>query len=291
MKVLDDEELRTVHQDLANYFPKSLQMHYMIGNRIRKEPDWPGTEFVVDDFPNYTVVIRRPIAGSKDYVPWPRTASVLIFCKDVQKLESFLLANGCVDYSEPVTFFGISRNDVYPVVIELSKKLGTVDEQDPPDWGNMFLLHPEHLVKTPIPEGFRLGELREEHAEQLNEEWRYSGGQAVPFFKQILKAGYPTSGVFTEDGQLVAYILNLPDGCMGHGYVQPEYRNKGLFQVVNYDLATKIIARGNRTAWAYVMKWNTVSQNAYRKLGAKLVDDREFCVDWVHYHPKHDNKK
>ncbi|XP_055338498.1 uncharacterized protein LOC129588343 isoform X2 [Paramacrobiotus metropolitanus] len=264
-------------------------MHYMIGNRIRKEPDWPGTEFVVDGYPNYSVIIRRPVAGSQDYVPWPQFPTVLIFCKDVQNLERFLCIEGCIDFSKPVNFFGVSRHDVFPVVTEVCKKFGTCEDEDPSDWANMFLLHPDHLVQKPVPEGFRLSELRDENIEQLNREWHYSGGQGVPFFKQLLKAGYPTSGAFTEDGQLVAYILNLPDGCMGHGYVLPEFRNKGLYQVVNYDLAAKIVARGNRTAWAYVMKSNLVSRNAYRKVGAQMVNDEVFRVDWIHYRPKQDS--
>lgn len=72
---------------------------------------------------------------------------------------------------------------------------------------------------------------------------------------------------------------------MGHGYVVPEFRNKGLFQVVNYDCAQQIVEMGQKTAWVNVHKSNDASCNAYLKLGAKCVDRDVFRVDWIDFKP------
>jgi predicted GNAT family acetyltransferase len=68
---------------------------------------------------------------------------------------------------------------------------------------------------------------------------------------------------------------------MFHGFVQPEYRKKGLYQIVNYDLAKKLVALGLPRAWVYVMSWNEASLNAYKKMGATRVDPDQYAVDWI----------
>ena len=72
---------------------------------------------------------------------------------------------------------------------------------------------------------------------------------------------------------------------MFHGYVQPEFRGKGLYKAVNYDLASKLVANGQPATWAYVVPWNQASLEVYRKMGAKQVDRSEYEVGWCMYKP------
>ena len=136
-----------------------------------------------------------------------------------------------------------------------------------------------------LPEGFRLGELKEEHAEQVNAEWHYGKADSLNFFKHLLRHGFPSSAVFAPDGRLVAHLLYKLDGSMFNGFVDPEFRNKGLYQVVNYDLACKVVAMGAPLAWVYVMPWNTASLKAYAKLGAKKVPREVYSVMWYTFMP------
>ena len=131
-----------------------------------------------------------------------------------------------------------------------------------------------------------MGELTEAHAEQVNAEWKHGDKRSLEFFRYILRNRFPTSGAFTADGRLMAYILYKLDGSIFNGFVQPEFRNKGLYQVVNYDLVSKVVAMGQATAWCYVMPTNTPSLKAYAKMGAKRIDPEEFSVEWHWFTPE-----
>ena len=139
--------------------------------------------------------------------------------------------------------------------------------------------------RSDIPEGFHLGEVAEAHAEQINSKWRYGSPASLASFQYLLRNKFPSSGLFTTEGRLVAYILYCPDGPLFNGFVQPEYRKKGLYQVVNYDLASKVVAMGQPIPWAYAAHWNEPSLNAYKKLGAKKVEPDEYSVCWIEFQP------
>ena len=131
--------------------------------------------------------------------------------------------------------------------------------------------------------------LSAEHAGQVNEEWKYGNEHTLSLVRFLITTGFPTSAVFSDEGELVAYLLYQTDGCMFNGFVRSNHRRRGLYQVVNFALTEKVVALGQPFAWVYVMAWNQPSQNAYRKLGAKPVDPAQYSVDWIDYAP-HKNK-
>ncbi|GAU96506.1 hypothetical protein RvY_07941 [Ramazzottius varieornatus] len=94
-----------------------------------------------------------------------------------------------------------------------------------------------------------LGVLSAHHAEQVNEGCKYGTERTLEYVRYLISNGFPTGTVFTDAGELVAYILCRTDGCMFNGFVRPNHRRKGLYQVVNYDLAGKVVALGQPTAW------------------------------------------
>ena len=107
----------------------------------------------------------------------------------------------------------------------------------------------------------------------------------MSYLRQLITRGFPTSAVFSDEGELVAYILNHADGCMFNGFVRSSHRRKGLYQVVNYDLTEKVVALGQPFAWVGVMARNKASQSSYRKLGARLINPAYHTVDTMEYTP------
>ncbi|OWA52452.1 hypothetical protein BV898_16906 [Hypsibius exemplaris] len=291
MIVLTRDQLEQILKTLPEYYPKSLQLDAIIRNRLAGSHVWPGTEIVADKFPDYSVILQHPIKGSHDYLPCPEHNSVTLFCRDISRLEDIVRRKDFVDWSKGVEFFAVSRHDVYPCLWKQSEELENSvenhdsEEPDGIDLGIVHLLNPSYLVKSEVPEGFRLGEIPECYAEQCNREWHYGTPNSLSFFKHILRDKFPASGIFTQDDRLVAYIFSC-EGGMFNGYVHPEYRGRGLYQVVNYDLAGKLVALGQPCSWLFVKRWNEPSLNSYRKLGAKKVHPDEFAVAWFEYEPK-----
>ncbi|GAU96511.1 hypothetical protein RvY_07945 [Ramazzottius varieornatus] len=285
MIVLSGDQMDALMTDLRLYVPKSLQVLAMLNNQRNEHRKLPGTEFVVDAYPDYSVCMSRPISTSPIF-PWGAFQGVVIFCKNAEKLRAVLDQEDFLDWSLKIKFFAVSKLDVFPVVVEkCRRKLDAQTIARPDSIAHVFLLHPSYLEKTELPRGYRLGVLSPHHAEQVNEEWKYGNERTLEYVRYLISNGFPTSAVFTDEDELVAYILHHADGCMFNGFVRSNHRRKGLYQVVNHDLTEKVVALGQPAAWVYVMDSNQPSQNSYRKLGAKLVDPEVFCVDWIEYTP------
>ncbi|OWA52453.1 hypothetical protein BV898_16907 [Hypsibius exemplaris] len=287
MIVLTDSELREILPTLSDHYPKSIQLDAMIRNRLNGRCDWPGTEFVVDRYPEYSVLMCRPVKNHPNYVCWPRAYCVTLFCRNLERLEDVLREDDFVDWTQRVAFFAVEKKSVSTALLKRFHELGSIEPMWESDHcGIVHLLHPSHLVKSELPEGFRFGELLEAHAEQINREWKYGTPDSLPFVQTVLRNKFPSSGIFTSDGsRLVAYILYMTDGSMFNGYVDPEFRYRGLYQAVNYDLACKVVALGQPSAFLYVIEDNEASLRSYAKLGAKRVDPAEWCVDWQSFTP------
>ena len=125
----------------------------------------------------------------------------------------------------------------------------------------------------------------DDHAQLVQAHWDYSCPETLPYFQYLLsdKCLLPNSAVFdAETNVLVAHVLYSGDGAIGAGWVHPEYRGRGLYQVVIYDLCQKIFAMGQKVAWAYVSADNDASTQAFRSIGGEECDYR---VDWIESFP------
>ncbi|XP_055343987.1 uncharacterized protein LOC129592068 [Paramacrobiotus metropolitanus] len=282
---LNAEQLTQVLPTLRSFHPKSLQIEAMVRNHLSGICAWPGVEFVADQFPDYRVIICRVIKNSKEFVGRASVPGITLLSKDDAVLAEMLA--DCVDWSTELIFVGIPKT-ICPIVERIGAVKGTISENHDDAYCVAFTLDPAEMILRPLPAGFVLGELSEHHAEQLCSEWKYGSAAMLPYFQFLLCSNFPSAAVFEEGSDVpVAYVIySLGDGSLGTGYVHEKYRGNGLFHIVCYHAALKIRNIGQEIVWVYVEKANQSSLNAFRKMGAKMVDPREWSIDWMMYAPK-----
>lgn len=121
--------------------------------------------------------------------------------------------------------------------------------------------------------------MTESDADQVNRNWHYGTEATLPYIMSLIHNRVPTSAIFTVDDHLVVYITSKGGGMI-NGFVEPEYRKRGFYEVVNYDLVNKLAASGPPCAWLFVSRQSLASLNAYKKLGAEHVEAEEYSVGW-----------
>ncbi|OQV19556.1 hypothetical protein BV898_06330 [Hypsibius exemplaris] len=141
------------------------------------------------------------------------------------------------------------------------------------------------VLSSDLPEGLQFGEITENHAQQICGEWKYGTAESLPFSRYILRNRFPSSGVFTQDGRLVAYILYRFDGMMFSGFVHPDVRRLGLFQAVNYNMVEKLASSGQDVGLLTVEPFNAGSLASNAKLGAKKVDPNDYGHECYKFTP------
>ncbi|XP_055348959.1 uncharacterized protein LOC129595853 [Paramacrobiotus metropolitanus] len=283
------EDLKVVLQDLPAFYPKSHPMEVLINNAIAKTCEWPGMEFIVDDYPQWNVCLYRPIKNSEDYVNRQTKYGVSIFCKNTESLENFLDNPDAIDWDMPVNFHAIPRTEIFDIIRRKCLSVNPDLLWDGNEHCHVFLLSPDQIKTTTLPPGLHLGELRESHhADYVLDRWDFTEPETRPYVHYLLATAsdFPNAAIFDMDtGLPCAFLLYTCDGAMGMGWVSPNYRNKGLFQIVNYELARKLFALGHKVAWTYVREDNEAAVRAYQKMGAKKCD---FQIDWLVSRPRGD---
>ena len=138
-----------------------------------------------------------------------------------------------------------------------------------------------------LPEGFYLGSLKVEHAEQVTKD-KYYGDPEINerFFRYLFNAGNPSVAIFTPEGRPVAYIIQRPENVIGVGFVAEEYRSRGFFKIVCYELLKKMLANGESEAYADVAPNNLHSMNTQLRLGGTLCEGH---FEWFEYTPRSEN--
>ena len=123
-----------------------------------------------------------------------------------------------------------------------------------------------------------------------------SGNMETSYVGHLISEGSSTSAVFSDEGQLLAYILCCSDGRILNGSVRSNHRRKGLYQVVSY-------AYGRRKKWWLLENlslgftlWPGTShcKNSSKSYRSQIsaADPTQYSVDWIDYAPgEKDNKQ
>ncbi|OQV25981.1 hypothetical protein BV898_00117 [Hypsibius exemplaris] len=278
--VLDQTQLSVVLADLSSYRPRSMMMEQMISNTLSERCAWPGIEYVVDNFPGWSVCICRP-DGSPASVSRCTDYTVSVFSKTPEALERFLDAPGVVRWDRPVDFFAMQKTDEYDVIRRKCLAINPVLQYDKPANSDVYILELDKISTIPLPAGLRLGELGPQHEQYVRTKWPWGFKTGVKqFLEYVLEPsnGFPNSAIFDRD-RPVAHILYTADGSIGLGLVDPDYRGKGLYQIVLYDITKKILnVIRQRVVYGYVFAGNVASARCFERMGGTKLP---FLVDWL----------
>ncbi|OQV21641.1 hypothetical protein BV898_04540 [Hypsibius exemplaris] len=289
---LRDDQLPELVAWLEKGFPASLNIYFLARNKMRKNSDWPRLTFAVDEFPNISACVCRASPDSKGLPTFSNGYyAVFIHADDAGKLKHLLDQPGIIDWTQRIGFHSIQRPDNFRVLEEKCLSLGVqvmcnsvADYYVPHARFAGFNIKDVHCEYV-LPEGYRLGPLGVENAQQIAEEKHY-GDPAVnlAFFQHLIRSGFASAAIFNEENRPIAYIVQRPEGVMGAGFVNPNYRGKGYFKVVLYELLKEMGRRGETLGYADVTTGNKPSETAMTSIGGVFYDGYEGC--WCEFIPK-----
>ncbi|XP_055349928.1 uncharacterized protein LOC129596622 [Paramacrobiotus metropolitanus] len=292
MKVLTHEQLAEFLPVLEKDFPRSLPVYHVMRNVVRQRFAWPGIEFIVDDFPNPSVCIARPRKDDKSFVPLMNGYQVFVYSKDTNVFRKMLFEEpDTLDWTQNIMFADLSEPE-HLVLLEGGKGFrgGTFDhlitmEGFPTGEYCYYFDLPNLDLQYEVPEGLRLGTLNPEHAVQVARERNYGHtANNIAFFRYMMENEYPSAALFPVGSDSpIAYAIYKTEGVVGAAFIHPDYRKRGLYQVVLRALLKKLRDIGEIHVWVETMKFNLASQAGIKAVGAKEYEGH--TVHWINYWP------
>ncbi|XP_055375763.1 uncharacterized protein LOC129608330 [Condylostylus longicornis] len=115
------------------------------------------------------------------------------------------------------------------------------------------------------PSGYKIKTLSEEHANFINNLWKYKHSGSEEYLKKLIQRNL-NLGVFDENDCLVAWCLRVEYGLLGTLQVVDTHKRKGLGSLVVKALA-KLSAENNFDSAASVDIPNISSKKLFEKVG------------------------
>ena len=125
-----------------------------------------------------------------------------------------------------------------------------------------------HNRKAPPPGYSLLERLSRDNAETVGHQysaWGVEPRDTVRYF-QACSAQLPSSGICTEDGGLVSYVILHHTSAFGSVVTDPQHQRKGLGATVVADICRKIMD-DMQTPYVFVNPENIASAKLYEKCG------------------------
>ncbi|OQV13504.1 hypothetical protein BV898_12251 [Hypsibius exemplaris] len=288
---LDQSQMPILVASLEEHFPASLNVYHLARNGARQSRlAWPGLEFFVDAFPNFQACICRmpnnKEAREMNLPPFLFANAVLPFSKDARKLEELLATDGIVDWSGKVGFCMVSNPDDLDVVRKVTAQHGGSLSKAPNSTGSGVIVHfdlTKIALSYSLPGEFYLDSLKTEHADQIARDRNFNN-DGLECLRYILQVGYPSMAIFTKaDGKPIAYICLRPEMKLGIGFVAEQYRARGFFKIVSYELLKKLRESGEREAYTDMSPQTKGSLHAMLGIGGTLYQG---TFEWLEHIPE-----
>ncbi|XP_064614059.1 uncharacterized protein LOC135477787 [Liolophura sinensis] len=235
------------------------------------------SEIWVNSWPKVSAVLICPSGGEKrlpviDY-------EVKLFALTKEACRGLLNSQNLFDGRHRIDFTA-ARETIWPVIEGEAQSCGYDVKTEETTAQLMYL---PDAVDIPdmqdIPEGMTLGDLHPRYSSRLAPLWAYGPSPAeTDLYMSGVISSFPSLAVHDQStDELLAWMICYEDGAMGHLYVCPSVRRRGLARLLVTRLAAKIRERG-QTPFIYIEPSNKVSYNLHSSLGFVLVEEK---VSWI----------
>ncbi|XP_077997833.1 glycine N-acyltransferase-like [Glandiceps talaboti] len=262
---------------LTKWLPACLPVYQMIKRYNNNVNTWPGVTIYndSDDMEKITTVLC--FAG--DYENKLTGKTYYFYSVDDNRLK--FLINDVVDWTNDLIQFKMTNVSQMEVVQQVGenhkrylhgpKSLGCCIYTG---YDQQRLLQ---FVSKPLPDGFQLRPLQEEHASLVQSIWSYT--DPMPSIKHFINLTQHLPNLAIYHGtQVVSWAVVKASGDIGHTFTLPEYRGRGFSSIITANLAMKLLEAGN-TPYVAVETTNTESAHMHEKLGFVRQD----CPEIYYY--------
>ncbi|XP_008109597.1 glycine N-acyltransferase-like protein 3 [Anolis carolinensis] len=223
---------RSLPQTLPIY---GAVMHINRGNPVQHE-------VVVDSWPEFKTVLTRPrkgvIKNKLDFYANLHAA----FYSDMDSCQALLENEDSIDWGRAFQM-QVFQDGVNEIIQDIAKTRGVHLKT----YNYVTLTHPN---PSTLSEGrfksdlLHFGTLKPSHASSLNDVWDFGGNDRSLCYLESLIRNFPSACLLDKEGQLAAWCLIDPYGCLTHGYTFPQYRGQGWIGLILQNLGRQMHALG-----------------------------------------------
>ncbi|XP_055331118.1 uncharacterized protein LOC129583368 [Paramacrobiotus metropolitanus] len=294
MLIIKEDQLEEFCGELQHLLPQSFPILKLAQNHLKKNSfAWPGLEFVVDRFPNFTACLVRPRPGDPTYVPRRCHYLYSAIATDVENFKMLLDQPDLVNWKTAVYFQAIPE-DLLGAVEEVCSKHGSTigPKQHLHFSATGWTVKPAEIASMPQPpiEGFTFRRPDRDDMPVLSKLWRYGGGtdETLQYLYHLHDHHFPMMGIYKEQ-QLVGFGIITAEMAMSAGYVQPEIRGRGLAGgIIGYS-AKDMQEIGETDSFMFISEDNVASKKVFTK-GAGAVRQEDWRIVDVLYKPHNVDK-
>nr|XP_060614849.1 glycine N-acyltransferase-like protein 3 [Anolis sagrei ordinatus] len=233
-------KLQFLESVLRRNLPQTLPiygavMHINRGNPVQHEA-------VVDSWPEFKAVFTRPRKGVvKDKLDFYANLYA-VFYSDMDTCRALLENEDIIDWGRAFQL-QVFQDGICEIIQDIAKTTDVhlkIDNYVP-------LIHPkpstlsESRFKSDL---LHFGTLNPSHAASLNDVWDFGGNDLSLNYLESLICNFPSACLLDKDGQLAAWCLIDPYGCLTHGYTFPQYRGQRWIGLILQNLGRKMHALG-----------------------------------------------
>ncbi|XP_041354433.1 glycine N-acyltransferase-like protein 3 [Gigantopelta aegis] len=261
--VLDKTQLPELLDGLEKSLPRSLKVHGDLKALLSGQ--WPGIDFVVDRWPDFSVVITKydPTKTKCQYINhW-----CSIFCQDENAFKMLLEQPIAVDWSRRIMFDAVDL-PLLDILKETIKRIGSRICFEAST--QMLQVTADSLVVVPVPEHLNMKSLesRNEVVETIAANWPYSEPGVEEFIRQMIDT-FPSRCLVDKEDNLIGYAIG-ESWMLGMLFVKPEYRGRGYGKVIMSQLASVYVRSGDSPVVCIVLD-NPVSIKMHEQIGFKVI--------------------
>ena len=122
-----------------------------------------------------------------------------------------------------------------------------------------------------IPNGFELRSLSKIDAIKMNSVWPHAHESSQQFLELLIEVN-PSVGLYNDNGELVAWSVDLEVAALGALQVDANYLRKGFGSIVAKGLSKKIAIERDHDITAHIILANANSLSMFQKIGFKEID-------------------
>ncbi|XP_055328071.1 glycine N-acyltransferase-like protein 3 [Paramacrobiotus metropolitanus] len=290
MIIIEEGQLEQFVKELDALKPQSFPIFKLAENHLLKNSfAWPGIQFVVDRFPNFTACIVGPKPDTEDYVPRWEHYVYNALATNLDNFKQLIEEPGFINWDRACYFEEIPAN-LLEILEEVFDRHGeTIGPKQRADLTTTgWTAKPADVVAAlkRMPPGFTVRPLAREEMKVVHDLWDYGGRspETLKYLYYLYDHHFPSTGIYTDDNKLIGFNITGDDMSLGAGYMLPEYRGRGLHNLVGAGICRQMMDIGQETVFAFVYEGNTASQKSATKGGA--MKDDTWKLVYVLYKPK-----
>ncbi|XP_053306425.1 glycine-N-acyltransferase-like protein 3 [Spea bombifrons] len=267
--IREADELEHLQELLRTHLPESLKIYGSLFSVLNGNPF--GVEVLVDSWPNFGVVMTRPLTVPSAWDPF--TNSYSFFMRDASKVSAVMEH---IEWTRPFEVQTMQDSFATDLTKEASRRDVTIQTsllrtywQEKQDEAN------ERNLKSQVtPE---ISCLSPANAPLVDASWSFGGSTSSLRYVSLCLGSLPSSCAVDSEGNPVSWVLCDHYCAMRVLYTVPNHRRFGLGSKVALSLAKTLMMQG-RPAYCHVEEENIASQLMFKSLGLEETSSRLLWV-------------